>query len=676
MRTDTHSPSLRWRSITLLLTAALLTSACSDDDDDDQVTEPPADEDTLVRSADFPGISCQLVDTVARDGTVLSGVLYLPDDVPESGLPTIIQRTPYAFLGFGADCFASPDIDLDAYAYAREGYAFLFQRTRGTSTSGGDFDIFGQERQDGYDAVEWAATQAWSNADIGVRGPSYMGATTWQATIANPPSLKAASISISSEDYHREWVYENGIPHHSMNISWPEGAFLADQITRQETARGTSAADIASLIEQRQTLAYESMWSDWTWRLPLTSLDVFDGYIDSYADWMQHPTYDTFWQALDVADGIPDVQIPVMIHGAWYDIFANGSLSSFESMREHAGSEAARTQTRLLMTPYGHAVDHGTPSFGPIPDGSLVAPGEPLQSHMPYDLAYFDRHLKQTDSDFDNQAIARLYVMVPPDEGTEGSSFLFESDDYPPQGMAEQAYYLSSNGDANNRDGSGALSTTALTLDAGIGADAAIESAGPAADLYQYDPANPVPTAGGNLCCSTDFHPQGPQSGAVEQADIEVRDDVLVYTSEPLTEDLLVIGPVSVQLFAKSSATDTDFTAKLVDVRPDGQTHNILDAAVRASLREGSKSQPALIEADRTYEYTIPLGHTGVVFPAGHRIRLQISSSNFPKLARNLNTGLSSNDSTDMQVANQVILHDASHPSRLILPVIEENQTP
>ncbi len=674
MYADTDKPLLRWKPIAVLATAALLASACSDDDDDDTAA-PPAEEDSLLRSADFPGITCQTLDSVARDGTVLTAVLYLPEDVPTGGLPTIVHRTPYAMTGFGTGCFTNSGIDLDAYSYAREDYAYLYQHARGTWTSEGDFDIFRQERNDGYDAVEWAATQAWSNGDVGIRGPSYMGATAWQATIANPPSLKAASISISSEDYHREWVYENGIPHHSMNVSWPELAFVADQITRQETARGTSEEDIADLITQRQALANEGLWSDWVWRLPLTSLDVFDGLVDSYDDWMQHPSYDTFWQELDVAEDIPDVQIPVMIHGAWYDIFGNGSLTSFQSMREQAGSEIARTQTHLLMTPYGHATDHGTPSFGPEPDGALAAPTGELQTHKPYDLDYFDRYLKQIDSDYDNQAVARLHVMVPPDEGNEGSTFLLEADDYPPKDMVQQAYYLSSNGDANNRDGSGALSTTPTTQDAGISADAAIETAGPAADLFQYDPANPVPTAGGNLCCGTDFHPQGPKSGAVEQADIEVRDDVLVYTSEPLTEDLLLVGPVSVQLFAKSSATDTDFTAKLVDVRPDGQTHNILDAAVRASLREGSKSQPSLIEPDRTYEYTIPLGHTAVVFPAGHRIRLQISSSNFPKLARNLNTGLSNTDSAEMMVADQAILHDASHPSRLILPVLDASVT-
>lgn len=163
---------------------------------------------------------------------------------------------------------------------------------------------------------------------------------------------------------------------------------------------------------------------------------------------------------------------------------------------------------------------------------------------------------------------------------------------------------------------------------------------------------------------------------AVEQAEVEIRDDVLIYTSAPLTEDLVIIGPANVQLFAKSSAMDTDFMAKLVDVRPDGSSHNILDGAVRASLRNGSKTQPELIEANRTYEYSINLGHTGTVFPAGHRIRLQISSSNFPKFARNLNTGASNETTSDTQLAHQVILHDASHPSRLILPIVSGVDVP
>ena len=559
---------------------------------------------------------------------------------------------------------------MDAMVYARDGYAYLYQHARGTFTSEGSFNIFQQEKNDGYDAVEWAAKQSWSNGDVGVRGPSYMGATTWQATISSPPSLKAASVSISSEDYHREWVYENGIPNHIMNIGWPEAAFTPDQIIRQEEAMGTAQEDIDNLVAQRQQLAGANMWSDWVWQLPLTSLTVFDGYIDSYADWLNHPTYDDFWQRLDVGASIMDVQVPVYIHGAWYDIFGNGSLESFISMRQGASSAAAREATKLIMTPYGHAIDNQTPSFG-APQGGWTptpVPASDFNSHVPYDMGYFDKHLKGLDNGFESQAAARLYVMVPPDDGTDGSNFLFESDSYPVNGTDYQPYYLASDGDANNRDGSGALQTATETRDAAIGSNAEVNTASFAADLFQYDPLNPVPTTGGNL--SWFRHPQAPKSGAVEQADVEVRDDVLVYTSAPLTEDLVVIGPVSVQLFAKSSALDTDFTAKLVDVRPDGQTHNILDSAVRASLRDGSKSTPSLIEPDRTYEYTINMGHTGVVFPAGHKIRLQISSSNFPKLARNLNTGQSNETTADTVIADQVILHDASHPSRLILPVV------
>lgn len=662
------------RSMLVLSIVAAL-SACGSDNDNDSTATTPSDN--LVRSEAFPGVTCQTVESEARDGTKLTGVLYLPETVEDAGQPSIVHRTPYARLGIGTSCFpATVAFDLDAIAYAREGYAYMYQHVRGTFTSDGDFDIFQQEKNDGYDAVEWTADQSWSNGDVGIRGASYMGATTWQATLASPPSLKAASISISSEDYHREWVYENGIPHHSMNISWPEFTFTSDQIIRQEQAKGTAQEDIDAMVAQRQQLSGASMWSDWVWQLPLTSLNVFEGYIDSYSDWLEHPTYDAFWEQLDVGANIKDVQIPVMIQGAWYDIFGNGTLETFISMQDGASSELARTETKLLMTPYGHATNHNTPSFGAALDGPSALPPADLNTHIPYDMAYFDKYLKGEDNDYESTATAKLYVMVPPDTGVEGSNFLHESDSYPLANTTYQPYYFSSNGDANNRDGSGALSTEAQTQDAGIAADAAVTTAGVAADLFQYDPANPVPTMGGNLCCGTDLHPQGPRSGAVEQADVEVRDDVLVYTSAPLTEDLVVIGPVSVQLFAKSSAINTDFTAKLVDVRPDGQSHNILDAAVRASLRDGSKSEPSLIEPNRTYEYTINMGHTGVVFPAGHRIRLQISSSNFPKLARNLNSGLDNETTTDMIVADQAILHDASHPSRLILPVVSGVSVP
>lgn len=628
------------------------------------IDEPPSSNAQLIRSDAHPGIACAELSIPMRDGILTTGIVYLPDEDASQQYPTIMTRSPYTRLGPGLECFDGSETT--GALYSQEGYAFVVQNVRGTYTSDGEFDIQRQEKNDGYDSVEWVAAQEWSNGNVGIKGASYIGVTTWQAAISAPPSLKAASIAISGEDYHREWTYDQGIPHHSLNISWLEGSFTPDQIIRQETAKGTSEEIITQMIADRQVLAFTKMWSDWVWQLPLTSFTELDGLHSTYQTWLEHPDYDEYWQEMDIGANIEQVNFPVLILGAWYDLFADGTVASYNSMKSRSGSIEARDKTKLMIGMLGHSTDHSTPSFGIDTITNFLVPSVA----RPYDMDYFDRYLKGIENDYDDQPNVSVTVMVPPDAGQQGSNFVVEAPDYPLANTEYRSFYLNSEGDANNRTGSGGLSLFGESRSADISHSEAIDTASFAADLFSYDPLNPVPTMGGNICCGTDFT-GGPKSGAVEQAEVEIRDDVLVYTSAPLTEPLVVIGPVSVELFAKSSAKNTDFMAKLVDVRPDGSTHNILDGAVRASLRDGSKSQPSLIEPNKTYKYSINLGDTGTVFPVGHRIRLQVASSNFPKFARNLNTGASNETTSETMVANQVILHDVMNASRLVLPIVE-----
>jgi len=670
---------LAYFSIYIGLSLALAGCSGNNDKPSPVMVAPTFTSVELIRSDGYPGIICENLNIPMRDDILTTAFVYRPDEDSSQKYPTVITRTPYARINLGKGCFVEGDGTLaDGKAYARAGYAYVVQNVRGTYTSGGEFDIFSQEKNDGYDSVEWAAVQSWSDGNVGIRGASYFGMTTWQAAISAPPSLKAASISISSEDYHREWVYDQGIPHHSMNISWPELTFTNDQIIRRETANGTAQEVIDQMVADRQVLSFTNMWSDWVWQLPLTSFDQFESLHSSYKTWLEHPLYDDFWQQMDVGANIGKINFPVLIHGSWYDIFADGSFASFESMRNRSGSIEARNNTKLLISQYGHSTNHATPSFGDSAFGFFadsVKAATQGDAYKPYDMDYFDHYLKGSENNYDNKATATLAIMVPPDAGQEGSYFVIDAQEYPLANTEYRSFYLNSNGDANDRAGSGELSTSADSRDAGITRNDVVENASFAADLFNYDPLKPVPTMGGNLCCGTDLI-GGPQSGAIEQAEVEVREDVLVYTSAPLTKPLVIIGQVTVKLFAKSSAIDTDFMAKLVDVRPDGSTHNILDGAVRARLRHGSKSQPTLIEVNKTYEYNINLGHTGVVFPIGHRIRLQVSSSNFPKFARNLNTGVSNENTSETMVAKQVILHDAMNTSRLILPIVSDISIP
>jgi uncharacterized protein len=270
-------------------------------------------------------------------------------------------------------------------------------------------------------------------------------------------------------------------------------------------------------------------------------------------------------------------------------------------------------------------------------------------------VRFFDRWLKGIANGIDTEPAAKLFVMVPPDSGTQGSGFWITSETFPLANTSTTKLFLQSGGHANTSSGDGVL------VRAGAG-DRSLS----AADRFVYNPRNPVPTRGGDMCCINDLLP----SGAFNQAEIEKRDDVLVYTTAPLTANMTVIGQVNVNLWAMSSARDTDFTAKLVDVHPDGYAQNILDRLVRARYRHGSKLPPSFIEPGKAYEYNIELGNTSTVFKAGHRIRLEISSSNFPHYVRNQNTTDDVGTSTQMRNALQTILHDADHSSYLALPVV------
>ena len=655
-----------------IVVSGLLLSACGSDDSSSSSSKSA--DNKLVRSAEHPGVVCENVEMETRDGVVLKGLVYRADTESVTKAPTIVTRSPYSRLGT-VSCFNDAAFGIaDPIAYASSGYSYFLQHVRGTYNSEGTFTVLHQEHNDSYDAVEWAAQQPWSNGDIGVRGASYLGLTTWQSAISGSSKVKAAAIGISGESYQREWAHNYGIPHVSLNTSWLESTFVPDQIIRNEQAKDTDQATINKMVADRQALSASKMFSEWVWQLPLTSMDAFEefeGLHTSYQNWLENPYYNDYWKEIDVREHINKVTYPVLIHNAWYDLFSNGGIKSYLSMKELAGSDAAKNGTKLLMSQYGHGANHKTPDFGaeisgPIRDGAINTQPE----YPPWDMAYFDYYLKGEQNGYNDQADVSLAILVPPNEGQQGRSFTLESDQYPLANTTYTSFYLDSDGDANNRDGSGMLSTTPDNRSGSIPAESKVSAPSHAADLFAYDPANPVPTTGGNLCCSTDFIPGGPKSGAVEQAEIEQRDDVLVYTSAPLTEDMVLVGPVQVKLFAKSDSFDTDFMAKLVDLRPDGLSHNIVDGAVRARLRNGPKSQPVLIEPNHTYEYTIELGHVGTVFPAGHRIRLQISSSNFPRYARNLNTGASNETTAEFKVANQVILHDAEHQSRLILPVV------
>ncbi len=610
-----------------------------------------------VTSPDYPGVTCDTIWVPMRDGTLLATDLYSPTaNVPPTAgkYPVILLRDPYTrafgggcFHGIGGGAFA-PGTSLAGFA--QHGYVALVQEVRGTNRSQGAFREMVQEAQDGYDAVEWAGTQPWSSGKVGMTSGSYLGLVQWQAAIHAPPHLAAIAPMITASDYHDNWTYVNGVFDLWFGMSWPPG-WVSDQLIRALQATGAPQSDVDAHVAAWNATVDANLATSWVWQLPLTGFDRFDALAPYFYDWLDHPDYDAFWAALDVETRWKDVRVPAFIDSAWYDIFQVGSFRNFQGMKSFGGTPAARAGTKLVVGAYGHAGDSGTPTFG-ADGGSLLPPSAQLQ--------FFDRYLKGIRNGWETTPNVTLYVLVPPDTGDAGSGFWVTGNSYPLPGTRTAALYLASGGHANTSRGDGIL------------AGDVPKGPGTAADRYDYDPMNPVPTVGGNMCCNAVLLADGAQ----DQTQVERRDDVLVYTSAPLDRDVAVVGPVEVRLWAASSARDTDFTAKLVDVHLDGASHNVLDRIVRARFRDGSKSAPSLIEPGEAYEYAIPLGNAGTIFRKGHQIRLEISSSSFPHYDRNLNTGLVNEWSSDVQVARQTILHDRQHPSRLLLPVAPEVTAP
>jgi len=596
-----------------------------------------------------PGVTCRTVQVPMRDGTLLTTDVYLPKK--PGSYPVILERNPYGGA-FGAGCFAAP-FEAPFAEFAQHGYVGVFQLVRGTSTSGGLFDPFVQEIDDQYDATEWAAAQPWSTGRVGTTGPSYLGIDQWMGTIAKPPHLYAVNPDIAGSDYHDSPVYENGV------FRWSDGLnyapiFIPDAITRRGRALGLPASKIEAQIAAFEALLAKNL-PDWAYTIPVTSMLAYRPYTEAnfFYDWQDHPNYDAFWHAQDTEVRYPQITVPAFIGGASIDLFNIGAIRNYEGLRHSGGSPAARSGTKLYWQAYGHAGDSGMPTFG-----NDAVPWSAGPAGM--QLAFFDRYLKGANNGYENMPNATIYVLVPPNRGETGFGFWLNAADFPLPGTSDMRLYLGSGGHANSRLGDGYL------INYGATKSAAPAASGTSNDQFVYDPQNPVPTVGGNLL-SPDVLTH--LNGFQDQSTVELRKDVLVYTSAPLTRDYPVIGTVNASFWAITSAQDVDFTVKLVDVHLDGLTHNVMDRVIEGRFHLGSKLPPTSIQPGKPYQYTLEVGNTATIFRRGHRIRVEISSSNFPKFARNLNTAYAVGWQQHFVVAHQTLLHSAEHPAYIDLPV-------
>jgi uncharacterized protein len=566
-----------------------------------------------------------------RDGVLLASEVYLPKDA-QGRLPVVLMRSPYN----NGD---APEAGEGLAQLLARGYVVVNQDCRGTGRSQGVYRPFEPEQNDGYDAVEWAAVQPWSNGKVGLWGGSYLGVTVMQAVAAHPPHLVAAVAIVTASDYHDNWTYDNGVFDLWFNLSWVSGADI-DAYRRQLLRTGVPWAQVQERLKEREANSKQEL-SNWLKQIPLDDFAAYKVTAPFYYQWLAHPTYGRYWSKVDLERRYGDVKVPVMLIGGWYDIFSVGTVRNFLGLKSRGGSSRTRKQTKLLMEPICHGNCNETLTFGT--DVATV-----LSSMNP---RWWDYWLKGIDNGVKDDPAVKLFVMIPPGDGDKGGGYWTVGSEYPLPGTKLTRLFLTSRGNANTRLGDGVLSLERPTKDA--------------PDRFIYDPHNPVPTRGGNLAGCDLFKP-----GVFDQSEVELRNDILVYTGEPLSRDLTIIGPVAVEFWAASTAPDTDFTAKLVAVRPDGVAYNILDRIVNAQQRRGSKLLPESAVPGRAYRYRLDLGDTAIVLRSGFRVRLEISSSNFPHFARNPNTGRPRASERELQQATQTITHDARHSSYLELPIV------
>jgi putative CocE/NonD family hydrolase len=550
-----------------------------------------------------------------RDGTVLRADVYLPRG--SGPFPGLLERTPY-------DKDASPEVQVGApQFFASRGYAVVVQDVRGRFASQGRFVPFQDDgwgpTRDGYDTVEWVAAQAWCTGAVGTIGGSYAGATQYRLAPTRPPHLRAMYVRESSADYWSEWVYRGGAFELAFMLEWTL------RWTRNNLAR--LAPDPEERARRQEIL--DRALADlpgWQRRLPLAPNPLVAGLDDWYNDFLAHPEDGPFWRRFSIADQHGEVDTPAVHLGGWFDIFLAGTIKNYVGLRSRARSRAARDAQRLVVGPWIHSPWNmvksvqGEVDFGPAA----------LFDYNERRLPWFDHWLRGAPAV--DEPRVQLFVM--------GENSWRTAEEYPLPGTRLTPFYL--------------RTARALSAEPPAGAEEA--------DGYLYDPDDPVPTLGGG----TLNIPGGP----FDQRPLEALEGrYLTFTSPPLPHDLTIIGDVTAVLHVTSSAPDTDFVVRLTDVHPDGASRLLADGILRARYRD-STTDPTPLVPDRVHELTVDLWATANTFRAGHRIRVAVTSSSFPRFDRNLNTGGPVGREAGGQAALNTVFHDARRPSRIILPVV------
>jgi len=582
-----------------------------------------------------------------RDGIKLASRIYLPNNT-DGPFPTILWRSPY---NFSEKMIPNPDYSDANLKFAldaiRHGYAFIMQNERGKFFSEGEWEILGRPRTDGHDTMTWIAAQPWSNGKVGTIGCSstaewIMGLASRKhpAHVAAVPMGAGAGIGRMGPHYEQGNFYRGGVIQLPMMV-WLYG----EQNLNRPTFPASLSRDELINVSKYYDLAPnfpEINWSKASQHLPLRNMiiaaggprGIFEEMADRGPD---HPD----WYKGGLYHDDEDFSVPALWVNSWYDLSVAPNIELFNHVRNKATDRYVRENQYMVIAPTKHCQMYRLRNPHVVGDRNMG------QVHFGLDeivYSFFDYYMKEERNRFpQTQAPVQYFAM--------GANEWQTSQQWPPREATKMTLYLRSNNNANSIFGEGVL---AVDPPAKNGLDS-----------FSYDPMNPVPSLGGNLCCLGDSVPPG----SFDQRPIEVRNDVLVYTSEPLQSDLEVTGPIDALLFVSSDARDTDFTIKLLDVESDGTSWNLDETIQRVRYREGY-NQELFMEAGEVYELRLGPLVTSNVFRTGHRIRIEISSSNFPRFERNLNTGGVNVREISHIVANNIVHHGPGRASHIVLTTI------
>jgi len=560
----------------------------------------------------------------AADGTGLAATLFRPRNA-DAALPTIFVRMPY-------DRRASADGFGYALFFARHGYAVLVQDVRGTyGSQGNDFVPWRHATSDGVASLDWIADQPWSNGKVGTFGCSALGELQFALARANHPAHAAmiasgagGGIGSAGGRYGYFGLFEGGVFQLASGFGW-----FVEHGSKDRNAPPPPSFDRASALRA----------------LPLQDLlmRVRPG-ANAFDDFVSVPLADPRWNDLDYVSDSDRLTTPALIINTWGDQTVADTIA-LAHLAETSPAPVAPRQQRVIIAPGDHCHHEQMGDANPMPWGDLSVSnaGRPYSDWY---LRWFDYWLRDRGDGLSALPVYQFFVV--------GENRWLGSEAWPPSAARRQRWYLSSSGHANGSDGDGALQRQPAPATS--------------VDSYRYDPDNPVPTRGGPVCCTGDDRTR---SGPVDQREIERREDVLVYTSDVLSAPLRIAGPVRAHLVISSSARDTDFVARLVDVWPDGRAINIQEGALRARYRNGI-ANPQLLTPDATTTLVVEMRDIAYRLPEGHRLRLDITSSSFPRLERNLNTGGNNFDESEGVIAINRVHHGAEHPSHVELFLLDD----